>query len=700
MESSQLQWTVDFGDGPRSAEIPHVWRHERPVEWEGPAFYCTNLTLKKGAPHLVFHGVSYGAKVSVNRQAVAFHHGIWDAFTVDLSPWAGQTIEIEVEVTKNGGPTFPVKQVASGFLPYVFQTFGGIFRPVELLERPPDLTPPAPAPRVQMAGGRIVAKGAPVYVRGVLTWGWYPEIGAPNPPLETIAREIDQIEAMGFNLVKFCLWLPPHAYLEELERRGLWAWLELPIWLPDPGALESMREECLRIVAQYRRHPNILAWTAGCELSEGIDPKFRQGLVEAIQNLTGHPVIKDNSGGAEMYGGHPLEFGTFDDFHPYAEPHFYSTVLQILADSPEPKRPTLLGEFNDADVYRPVHRWLDGPPYWASPDRNLNVQGVRWQYDLPRILRECDETDLGTWLEARSEDLQRSSLSQAVWMREVAFDATRLHGAFDGWVLTGHRHTPISSSGVIDDMGQPVFPLETVRAWTDDVRLMLYPRRTPPWVDGGNRPGWEPTTVRFAGVALFQVAVHATCPVEGVLHWSLAGQSGVCAPTKAEPLVPTKVGQVVLELEAGSYELVLQFGDSTRTFVVTVVEPLPDIDADLLSSPPATIARPFFREACYAWEHPIWATSGWRDNWDLLRLVASDRALDPKALADLDPCWQPLLVRLDTRTFERLPVVARVAGTITTSLRPEGGIGDQPMGIQRNPAGQALLRLFREPARV
>lgn len=673
-----LKWTVDYGDGERPVSVPHVWHLERPVTWEGPAKYRTRFFVPSGQSHLVFHGVSYRAEVFVQGEPVLVHDGIWDAFAVEIARWAGQEVEVMVRVTKNGGPTFPVKVVASGFLPYVHHTFGGIFRPVELTSEGLDLEPPAPLCRVKVEQGRVFADGEPVYVRGILTWGWYPETSSPHPSVDVIERELDQIQAMGFNLVKFCLWLPPHAYLEALERRGMWAWIELPIWLPDPTHLDAMRDEALRIVSQYRRHSCILAWTAGCELSEGVDPRWRAQLVEDIRRLTGgHPLVKDNSGGAEMYGGHPAEFGTFEDFHPYCDTPYFPRVLECLAPGPREKRPTFLGETNDYDVFRPLHEWKDNSPYWASADPDLNDQGVRWQHDLPSILERC-QGELGEWLRARADRLLASSLSQSAWMRQQAFDAKRMNSWLDGWVLTGHRHTPISSAGVVDDAGELVYPVETVRQWTADAALLLVPRRTPPWVDGGNRPGWEHPTVRFSGPCLFQVAVHSVTDLTGSLCWSLAGQGACVEDASVRALDTRMVGTFVVDLAPGQYELRCAFGGAERKWPVHVVDRL-EAPPEHVMSGVGTVPRPFFREACYAWEN--WPVAV--DAWDVLSLVAGDRCLDPAWLDAEHAGWEPLLIRLDTRTFERLPVVVRTGGKVVTSLR----LGED---WKRNPAAHLL----------
>lgn len=59
------------------------------------------------------------------------------------------------------------------------------------------------------------------------------------------------------------------------------------------------------------------------------------------------------------------------------------------------------------------------------------------------------------------------------------------------------------------------------------------------------------------------------------------------------------------------------------------------------------------------------------------------------------PGWEPILTRLDSRTYERAPLVVRHRDKIISTLRPEGGLGDQPIGLSRNPAGHALIRTLR-----
>jgi len=237
--------------------LPHAWRQDVSVTWEGPAVYRCSIDWQ-GPGFLLFHGVSYDARIFLDGVQIGDHKGIWDAFVV---PFMGSgKHELRVEVIKNGGETYPVRSVASGFLPFVFHTFGGIYKAVELLDREPILEKTPAPPAAAVNGARLdrmsiakaqsssfktqaeewlakrmgdaaaeeqTASSTSLYVRGVLTWGWYPEIGHTNPPDDVIRREVQQAKTLGFNLIKFCLWVPSHRYLEIMHEAGMLAWLEL-----------------------------------------------------------------------------------------------------------------------------------------------------------------------------------------------------------------------------------------------------------------------------------------------------------------------------------------------------------------------------------------------------------------------------------------------------------------------------------------
>ena len=717
-------WTVDYGQSPKPIQVPHVWHLDVPLTWEGPAIYRTEVAIPSEDAWLVFHGVSYEAVVRINGVEVERHRGIWDAFSIPLADFAGESVAVEVEVTKNGGDKFPVPQVASGFIPYVYGTFGGIFREVEIVVSQDDPLTPRPVPpcRVSVEGSRMFVDGRFFYAKGVLTWGWYGDLASPHLPLDRIRREISQIKRLGFNLIKFCLWLPGHAYLEEMRKEDMMAWIELPIWLPSGNeeALNGYRHEVKRIVDQYAHHDNVLAWTVGCELSESTPAEFREELVDFIKQRTASPLVKDNSGGAEMYGGDPREFGDFDDFHPYCDTHFYPQVLDSLLPGPRPHRPILLGEFNDYDMIKDLERMDREDVYWASDKPELNAQGVRWMHDFPQIM---SSHRAGSLSEHSIREMIQASRRQGLFMRKFVQENVRARNEISGYVVTGWADTPISTAAFLDDWGDEKYSPEEIADWNGDLCAFIIPRRQPPWINGGNRPSWQDPFNHWTEDVYIQIGVHNSKAedAEVSLVFELADQSFDLGVHVLKGGESKQVGAVhVPEVQSGGFEArVLNKGTALNSWPMNFVEKpkqpwscrLDDPrqvfhgfavagEGPLVSTDPraegivflldeGTVALPFWREACYVQNGEL--------NLEEARLLslASDRAIDPDWLSQNLESPDVLMTRIDTRTFKEHPVA--VVGkrgerrTLVTTLRPFGGLGCQPIGVVNSPSGTALM---------
>lgn len=702
-------WTVDYGDGHvEIVSVPHAWRQDVPVSFEGPVFYRTEIEVARKPTDLLFHGASYRAEVSVDGDLVATHEGIWDAFSVPLAQYAGKRINVEVKVVKNGGDSFPVRDVASGFLPYVFHTFGGLHGEVELVEADAD-APAGPPSRVYVNGHQIFVDGAPFTPRGLLHWGWYPEIGHTNPPDDIIRAEVQAAKKLGFNLIKFCLWVPSLRYLDILREEEMLGWIELPLWDPssDPGRLEAIAGEIERIVRQYRHHDAILCWTVGCELSHATPPEYRQRLVQLIKNLTGSPLVKDNSGGAEMYGGDLREFGDFDDFHPYCDLPFYPLVLDSLLPGPRPSRPVLLGEFNDIDVHRDIARIADDMPFWASQMSELNAQGVRWQHDLPRYVRESRFAEEPR--RSGHHELMESSRQKAIFIRKFVHESVRAREGFSGYVVTKLRDTPIAAAGFFDDWGEARFSPEECLSWNGPDVLFLIPTRRPPWIHGGNRPGWVDAFNHFTGQVFFRIGIQSEKGTRGGLIWSITDSEGrlvdrgALGETDVDPLKSTEVGQVSWQCDTpGAYRLRVEFGPAVNEWPVNIFDAPTDAEKEMWKPPVEGVApahsgtkfltlanegvlpMPFWREAAYQF------TGAWdlAERWERLLAISPDCALDPAKLPD----HEVIINRIDVRTYAEHPIAVRTKKGIITTLRPQGGLGIQPIGVLRNPSGLQLLR--------
>ena len=714
MSLQVTRWTVDYGNGTvKEVRVPHAWRQDVDVRWEGPAIYKTLIDVPVRPTKLRFSGVSYACKVFISGKEVLFHEGMWDAFEIPLTPFRGKRVEIEVQVIKNGGDSYPVKKTLSGFLPYVYHTFGGIFRPVEIVDESDTLTS-VPSERPLFGS----------YMRGILHWGWYPELGHCHPDAAMVEKELDYVQSLGFNTVKFCLWLPPHGYLEEMERRGMFAWLELPLWLPESAIFESPRTdvEIDAMIRQYAHHQNIVAWTLGCELSNA-PAEFRERWVKKLQALTRCQLIKDNSGGAEMYGGDPREFGTFYDFHPYGDAQFFPPLLDSLATGPRVKGKSFLGETLDHDVHRDIEQIGETMPFWASALSELNDKGVRWQYDMPLFIGESRFVNEAKT--SRHKELMATSIDKALFVRKHLVEQLRSKSDFDGYVLTGLRDTPISSSGILTDWARERYTADQFATWNSDQVLYLIPSRNPRWIRGGNRIGYSDLYNFFADKPIMIKIGYAGGETSGSAIWTLKTlngrpiQEGIAEPTTTNG-DPTQIANVYLEsLDPGSYLFHCEFGEAQNTWEIHSHLPLAFEDCSLLfpddriegvkfgkeELPIALGWRDFLREKvgqpmivlvdgqCGV-PAPYWReciTQGFGLSWEERLAVCPDQVLDPAWLARLDDV-EVLETRIDTRTYVETAYIARIGETILTTYRPYGGLGTQPNGLVINPAGQSLLR--------
>ncbi|MDW8105245.1 MAG: glycoside hydrolase family 2 TIM barrel-domain containing protein, partial [Armatimonadota bacterium] len=610
----------------REVCVPHCWEREGiSKRFEGPVWYVTEAQIpadwQRGRVWLLLEGVSYAARVWVNGKEMGTHVGMWDRFACDITHHLnGGKAFIALRVVKPGGETYPVPSTLSGFLPYVWGTFGGIWQPAWLIRTPEawmeDLYPnvvgkghvevevscggqlPAqlrfslyrpdgqevdsrevccderayvrvtlddPKPQwwspqsphlyrleveitdlhgdtcrvsqpfgmrtVQVRSDTILLNGEPVYPRGVLHWGWYPQHLAPFPTEDEIRAELQALREMGFNLVKFCLWVPPCRYLHLCDQMGMLGWMELPMWLPEVTSAFQRQtlEEYRRIVLQLRGHASLLLWTLGCELSESASAPFLEKLYWLVKRLTDSPLVRDNSGGGEAYHGLLREYADFYDNHFYCDPPFLRPLMDYFAPRGRESQPWLFGEYCDVDTLRDVPALLEAhggaPPWWAQEDEEVNPQGVRPNVYASQQVQRFSQRGL----EAHRSALLYSSLQQGLLHRKVTIETTRLYREVSGYVVTSITDTPIATSGLWDDLGELKWRPEEWRRFNNDSVLLLQFHRRREWTRGGDRPAYVDWWNFWGGQTLYahvSLSHYGRTEHRGRLHWQLLDEAG------------------------------------------------------------------------------------------------------------------------------------------------------------------------------
>ena len=132
--------------------------------------------------------------------------------------------------------------------------------------------------------------GQPVYIRGILDQGYWPESYFTAPFPEAIRDEIRLILDLGFNLSRIHERTPDRRYLAWADSLGLLLWAEFPSsYVFDDSALTDLSAEWLSAVRRDRSSPSIITWVPINE-SWGV-PQIaadvrQRAFVEGLANLT------------------------------------------------------------------------------------------------------------------------------------------------------------------------------------------------------------------------------------------------------------------------------------------------------------------------------------------------------------------------------------------------------------------------------
>lgn len=269
------------------------------------------------------------AVVRVNGHTVGEHRGAWTPFEFDVTPTLRRGAnEVEIHCAD-------VRHATNGFLPWLGMRWTGA-RDVQVLRRAEPTPDPAPAaPRAAVHGTQLRVDGRAFRVRGVLHWGYYPELGRPWPGEQTMRDEIRYFRSLGFNLVKFCLWIPPPRYYELCREAGLLVWQEYPVWA-EPLAGDGLLAEYDEFFRQDAAYDCIILRTLTCE-NDRVDAELAGEVMALARRRIPGCLLLDNSAWlcAERAGD-------FHDEHPYlhnAQWKYYAARMR-----PRISRPLILGE--------------------------------------------------------------------------------------------------------------------------------------------------------------------------------------------------------------------------------------------------------------------------------------------------------------------------------------------------------------------
>ena len=320
---------------------------------------------------------------------------------------------------------------------------------------------------ISRRGHQILLNGEPIYIRGMLHWGYYPHLFNIAPSEEQVRREFRDLRAAGFNLVKVCLFVFPARFYELADETGMLVWQEYPTWLTLPkkdnlGPHDHIVKEYAQWLRFDRNHPSIILRSLTCEA-----PDPHPGLVEELyaqaKEMTGGGMVEDNSAYMNQVRS------DWFDAHMYIDLDEYHLHLAKLAGRvrgmPEIK-PYLSGEEMDCDTYRDmaaIRRELikDGQTPWWLDNDNFKLQE---QVEQELIARHGPQTPA---------ELVRRQNRHALITRKGYIEDFRRYPELAGFVVCCIRDITATRPGFYDDLLRVKWPADDWRAFIGERALVL-----------------------------------------------------------------------------------------------------------------------------------------------------------------------------------------------------------------------------------
>ncbi len=600
--------------------------------------------------------------------------------------------------------------------------------------------------RLHANSTKLLLNDTPLNLRGVLSWGWNSETLAPVFSDDEIRDEFRRVREMGFNCVKLCLFVPEPRYFEIADEEGMLLWLELPLWLPHltPHLREQARIEYAEIMAQVHYHPSLVLYSLGCELDDAMDDLLLlQDLERIVRRTTSGALICDNSGSSEAFGGVSLESADYYDYHFYSDLHYFNPLVDHFDRDWRTPRPWIFGEFCDSDDFRDIERI--GHPEWLDL---LGVEGTleRWAYSEQATRMAA--LDLA-FTNAQIVEIARR---ESFLTRKFVLEQVRLRRFIGGYVITGLRDTPVTTSGIFDDFNQPKFQPEAFRQFNADTVLLLGQGRTRRWINGGDRPAPFDLFNHRGGALLDLRLIVAQGSAFGA-RWSwritsstgdtIASNTGDVAVTANAPQEVARIQHHLPQIDhPETWTITAELAGITNNHWQIYVYPDPDIPDDIMTddtsgllpgSPfdPArtgsilltrrlstqvetfahqggkvilwqerkggltTVDLPFWRESIkLLYDHPVLERFP-HDGYVAMQFyhLATDYAFagDYPANFSVTPVIQRLDARLFTLTDYLVDLRVGDGRILATTLNLAGGSGDQVIDLYHNLAGGWLL---------
>ncbi len=319
-------------------------------------------------------------------------------------------------------------------------------------------------------GRKLKINGEEIAVRGVLNWGYAPPRLSPSIDRDAIRQELEFAKQRGFNLMKFCLWIPPRDYFDLADEMGMLTWVEYPTWHPqfNEQTLLELREEFLEFFCYDRNDASVLLRSLTCETGPSASEEVIRQLYDMAHAMIPGSIVEDDSSWIQWHRVHD-----FYDDHPYGNNHTWLPTLDRLDQhiATRASLPLVLGEAIAADTWEPEDSLERATTRFKELGYSTPLSSAHQLRSQETLAAFRDRLSTTHQL-SESDSLADISRRYALQMRKYQIEAFRYRLPTSGYVVSVIRDFPLASMGLIDRNGDPKWSQEDF-AWHRDLQLVL-----------------------------------------------------------------------------------------------------------------------------------------------------------------------------------------------------------------------------------